>query len=216
MSASTTTPQVLHAEQEHPRLRIFVVIALLVVYALCFFLLRALIQFAPGELPSFAISLSCLLSAPIALGVVWGFEKWLKSVWPSGYNLVLGDEQLQVNQPELEPLAFSWAAPVDLLGWYFSLRGYKRGGPERRVPDSWLCLACQVQQADTRLIVFTYAAPAKAEQYVEGLDSVLEFHKINPVEVYSQTLSSRFQPPSRPHTIPAQVLTGKDGRFWLA
>jgi len=216
MSASAPNPLVLHAEQEHPRLRFVVVLALLAVYAVCFVAIRSLIGFAPGELPSFAISLSCLLSLPLALVLVWLLEKWLKTVWPSGYNLVLADDRLQVNQPELDSLTFSWAMPLDLLTWYFSLQGYKRGGPERRVPANWLCLACQVQQEESRLIVFTYAAPAKAEVYLDGRAPVIKFHKINPVEVYSSTLSSRFQPPSRPNVIPTQVLNGKDGRFWLA
>ncbi len=216
MSASTPAPLVLHAEQEHPRLRFAVVAALLVVYGLSFFAFRALIRLAPGDLASFALAISCVLSALVALGVTWGLEKWLKTAWPSGYSLVLGDKTLQVNQPELEPLSFSWSAATDLLGWYFSLHGYKRGGPERRVPDNWYCLACQVQQDDRRLIIFTLAAPAKVAHHLEGQGTGVDFHKINPAEVYESSLSSRFQPPSRPQTIPTQVLTGKDGRFWLA
>lgn len=216
MSVSTTSPLVLHAEQEHPRLRWVVVLSLLIVYALSFFFLRAIIRFAPGDLPSFALSISCVLSVPVALGVAWGLEKWLKKIWPSGYNLVLADAAFQVNQPEFEPLTFDWTGNVDLLGWCFSLRGYKRGGPERRVPDSWLCLACQVQQDDSRLIVFTYAAENKTSPYLVASSAPVKFHKINPVEVYGNTLSNRFQPPSRPETIPTHVLNSKDGRFWLA
>ncbi|MGB4869834.1 MAG: hypothetical protein WBP47_07270 [Candidatus Promineifilaceae bacterium] len=216
MASSTPSPLILHAEQEHPRLQFVVVALLAAAYIGFFFLLRALIRLAPGDLPSFALSISCLFSAPLALAVAWGAEKWLKQMWPSGYNLVLTETTLQVNQPELEALNFQWAGNIDRMGWFFGLMGYKRGGQERRVPDSWLCLACQVQQDDSRLIVYTYASPDKAAAHLTPQAKPIRFNKINPVEVYGNTLSNRFQPPSRPQSIPTHILNSKDGRFWLA
>lgn len=216
MGLSTPSPLILHAEQEHNRLRLAIIGLLVLVFAIFFLIFRTLIRFAPGDLPSFALILSCTFATPITLGVVWGLEKWLKQVWPSGYNLVLADNLLQVHQPEQEPLAFHWESNVDVIGWHFSLRGFKRGGQERRVPDNWLCLALQVQQDDHRLISYTFVPPAKAESHLNNSSSSVKFHKINPVEVYGNTLSNRFQPPSRPPSIPTQILNSKDGRYWLA
>ncbi|MBK8988772.1 MAG: hypothetical protein IPM39_22315 [Chloroflexi bacterium] len=217
MGLSTPSPIVLHAEQEHPRLRFAILALLLLIFALFFFLLRALFRLAPGDLPSFALVLACGLAAPLTLGIGWGIETWLKRVWPSGYNLVLNGRTIQVNQPELETLTFDLAAGgILLMGWYFALRGYKRGGRERRVPDHWLCLACQLQQDDSRLICYTYAPPTLAENLFHNPAQPVQFYKINPVEVYGNTLSNPFQAPERPKTIPTRILNSKDGRFWLA
>ena len=41
------------------------------------------------------------------------------------------------------------------------------------------------------------------------------FHPIDPGDVYDTSLLSRVAIPSRPE-LPADVIAGKDGRYWLA
>jgi hypothetical protein len=93
--------------------------------------------------------------------------------------------------------------------WFFRLRGYARGGKERRMPASWLCLACQLQQGEVKLILFTFMPPARAQALLS------DFHEIKPAEVYTRSVKDRLVAPSRP-TVPAATLAGKEGRYWLA
>ncbi len=215
MVASTTSPLVLHAEQEHPLLRYAVSLALLVVFALCFCLFYLLIRQAPGNWPSYALTFACLPSLPLTLAVVWVIEGWLKRVWPSGYQLTLDGRGVHVARPGQEPAQLPWASHTSPTAWYFPLRGYKQSGRERRVPDKWMCLACQLQYDEERVIIYTYCPPEKVQTYLDAT-SPIRFHRLDPAEVYERSVWRRFQPPDRPNAIPAKVLSGKDGRFWLA
>lgn len=217
MGQTLPSPLILHAEQEHARLRLTVVLLLCLIFALLFFLIRAGLRGASDTLASFGLPLACLLALPLSLALVWGIEQWLKRVWPSGYRLLLDEEGMVIEQPEADSVRFSKGENLNHLGWYFKLRGYKRGGRERRAPESWLCLACQLQQADRAVIVYTYAPSIRVEQITQAYADTFRFRQINPIEVYEQKgFTGRFQPPSRPESIPTQVLSGKDGRYWLA
>ena len=217
MGQSTPAPRILNAEQEHARLRFAVVLLLGLSFVLLFSVIRAWLQTGSELLVSFSLSLSCLLATPLALGISWAAEQWLKRVWPSGYRFLLDEAVLVVEQPEAEPIRFTKGESLSHLAWYFSLRGYKRGGRERRVSENWFCLACQLRQAEQSVIVYTYAPAAETEQLRQKYADSRPFHKISPPEVYEQKgLAGRWQPPSRPESIPAQVLSGKNGRYWLA
>ena len=217
MGQTMPNPLILNAEQEHTRLRLAVVLLLGLTFILLFTLIRALLQTGPETLASFSLTLACLLATPLALGIVWGIEQWLKRVWPSGYRLVLDEAGLVVEQPEREAVRFARGEGVNYLGWFFKLRGYKRGGRERRAPESWCCLACQVQQADQILIVYAYAPAKQAEAIAQTYAGPFRFHAITPADVYGQKgLAGRLQAPTRPESFPAQILSGKDGRYWLA
>lgn len=214
MTQLATLPQTLHAEQEHPRLRVAVVVALLALYALAFSLFNFLIRQLPGDIASFALPLSCVLAALTAVAMTWLVERWLKRIWLSGYSLTLNPDSLIVRQPAADDVVFMMNGSLSTLAWTFKLAGYKRGGRERRVPENWHCLCCQVQQEDSRLIAYAFAAPGRTAVYTPH--HPLRFQKINTVEVYETPGFGRFSPPSRPDKIPADVLSGKDGRYWLA
>lgn len=78
----------------------------------------------------------------------------------------------------------------------------------------WLCFCCQVQQDENRFIVYTFAPPTQTAVYTPT--HPLRFQKINPVEVYDASENGRFAPPTRPDTIPSEILNSKNGRYWLA
>lgn len=214
MSPLNAASTVLHAEQEHSGIRAVVVISMAVAYIICFFLLNSLIQLLPERIASLAFALSCLLAAPLAIGITWLLEKWLKGIWRSGYSITLQENSFSVSQPELAEINFDLNLNFVNLNWYFKLAGYKRGGRERRVSDKWLCLCCQVQQDERRLIVYTFAPPQKTAVYENH--HPLKFEKLNPVDVYSDHYKTRFTPPSRPNKLPPEVISGKNGRYWLA
>lgn len=210
----TPTPTTLHAEQEHSGIRAMVVFSILVSYIFCFWLINILSQLLPERLTSLGFVLACILAAPLAIGITWLLEKWLKQVWHSGYSLTLQDTGFQVSQRTEDGLDFDFNGRFSHLAWYFNLTGYKRGGRERRVSDNWLCLCCQVQQDEERVIVYTFASPKKTAVYENG--HPLLFEKINPADIYSSHEKGHFAAPTRPSKLSPEIISGKNGRYWLA
>jgi hypothetical protein len=216
MAVIAPSPLVLHADQEHSGLRTAVILLLFVCIALFFTLLNTLWpEIAPRRLVDFTFVIACAGSLVLALAAVWGIEQGLKRVWHSGRVLTLDENGIQVQDMDLPPYALSWNGNMNQLYWRFVLKGYKRGGRERRVPEKWVCLAMQVQEGENRVIAYTYIAPKKAEEVMTQYGRV-HFHEIYPADVYATDARSRFSIPSRPEKIPADVLAGKDGKQWLA
>ena len=214
MIRTDAAPITLYAEQEHTGIRAVVVLSMALSYIICFWLINSLSQLLPERITSFSVALACIMAAPLAIGISWLLEKWLKRIWHSGYSITLLDENIRVSQPEFDEIDFDLALNFVNLNWYFKLIGYKRGGRERRVPEKWLCLCCQVQQDARRLLVYTFAPPQKTAVYENN--HLLKFEKLNPVDVYSSHLKNRFTPPSRPNKLPPEIISGKNGRYWLA
>ena len=204
----------LYAEQEHAGLRAVVVISIAVSYFLSFWLLNILGRLLPERVASLGFVLACLLAVPLAIGITWLLERWLKQVWHSGYSLALQDEGFHVSQRTVDGLDFDLNGNYSNLNWYFNLAGYKRGGRERRVSDKWLCLCCQVQQDEYRLLVYAFAPPTETAVYTTNYP--LHFEKLNPTNIYDSRHNARFAPPSRPNKLPTEVISGKNGRYWLA
>lgn len=218
MSAAAKGPIVLHADQEHSGIRLVIFIALFAGYFLGFQLVSWLLEaFAPPSLLDYTIFLSCVGGLPIALLIIWLLEKLLKRVWHSGLSLVLDERELIVHDRHdgatAETPALRWAENFSRLNWYFRLRGYSRGGRERRVPAQWLCLAMELQQDERRLNVYSLMPPETAAAFVDNPKQ--GFHILNPAEIYDNSVRSRIGPPSRPN-IPNRLLQSKDGRYWLA
>jgi hypothetical protein len=191
-----------------------IVLSIIVSYISCFWLINTLSQLLPERVTSLGFVLACILAAPLAIGITWLLEKWLKQVWHSGYSLVLRDDGFHASQRTDDGLDFDLNGRFSHMAWYFNLAGYKRGGRERRVPENWLCLCCQVQQDEKRVIVYTFASPKKTAVYEN--DHPLLFKKINPADIYSIHHRDRFSPPSRPNKLPPEIISGKNGRYWLA
>lgn len=221
MSAAGKAPTILHADQEHSGIRLVIFIALFVSYLIGFRVTSLLLEiFAPPEVIEYSFFLSCVGGAPIALLLIWGLEKMLKQVWHSGLSLTLDERGLFVNDRRFgsqakptESPAMVWSATMGQLNWYFRLKGYPRGGRERRVPVKWVGVATEIQQDEARLSVYTLMPPEKAAEWIDN--PKLNFHFLNMVELYDNSMRSRMGPPSRPN-IPNRLLQSKDGRYWLA
>lgn len=208
-------PVVLHADPEHSGLRTAVTLILLAGMAAGYGIVYQILQRVAGT-ADYATFLSCIGGVVIALGAAYGAELLMKRSWHSGRTVTLAGDGITTRTETGENQQFFWGENLSLINWFFHLRGYARGGRERRVPDKWVCLACQVQQNENRFIVYTYLPPQKAESWItESPRSLTKFHQIFPVQVYDTSVRSRLGPPTRPE-IPAAVLTGKDGRYWLA
>lgn len=221
MSASEKSPVILHTDQEHSGIRLTIFIALFAGYIIGFQLVALMLRaLAPPAWLDYATFLSCVGALPIALLFIWGLEKVLKRVWHSGLSIMLDERGLTIRDergglaatPATEP-AMIWSAYLGQLRWYFRLKGYPRGGRERRISPKWLCLAVEFLQDDARLSVFTFIPPDKAAAWID--DSRQGFHPINPAELYDSSLRSRLGPPERP-TLPNHLLQSRDARYWLA
>jgi hypothetical protein len=217
MTAVPTSPIVLHADQEHGRLRAAVLFLLLLAIFLLYFLLRALwLALAPARVADVAFIVACPSAIVLALVAMWGVERGLKRVWHSGRSITLDNTGIHVQDGERPDYTLNWDGHLNDLYWSFVLAGYKRGGRERRLPEKWVCLAAQVQEEENRLVVYTYLAPKEAEQWLKG-NGRPAFHPILPQDLYGDDIRTRyFSLPNRPDKIPADLLAGKDGKFWLA
>lgn len=202
-----------HVDQEHNALRIMLPLllfgAFIVGYWLITFLLRLIFG---GETPDYAVLISCAGAIPIGLGLTILAERGMKQVWRSGRQIVVENGRLQLLRPKEEDQAIDLSQAVNLTKWYFPLKGYPRGGRERHLSANWFCLAGQLQQDEGQIIFFTFMPPDKAAAVSEGHG----FHKINPADVYETSVYKRYiGMPERPK-LPARVIGGQDGRFWLA
>jgi len=216
MTEENQYPIVLHADEEHVGLRTAVVLILLGVILVIFLLLNAIWPaIAPAGLIEFSFVITCAGSLILGVIAVWGIEQWLKQVWHSGRSLVI-DKTGIIAKDESDSYRLNWDGHHNLLQWRFELKGYKRGGRERRVPEKWVCLATQIQEGENRLIVFCYVSPKKADEFLVG-HTREKYHQINPSEVFASAMDTNIlSSPSRPNKIPNEYLTGKDGLYWLA
>jgi hypothetical protein len=227
MPADEKSPKVLYADPEHGPLRFVIILLLFLNLIISFLLIQLLLNLlaAGTRLIEFATVISCALTIPLALGITWVLEIVLKREWHSGKSLVLEDSNLiyntqktnsENNDEDESQILFNWSKRVNILYWYFHLKGYPRAGRERRVPSKWLGLSCQLQQDDSRMITFSYLAPKHAVAWIENEDLSGPFVKISLDEVYKQAGKKNRQSASRRPTLDSSLLTSPEGRYWLA
>ncbi len=211
MAMTSQIPLTLHADQEHSRLRTVVLVLVIVGLFIGYWLMRLIFNLTNYADDSIYL-LSCVGSLPISLAVSWFAEMALKKAWPSGNQIVLEENGVKLRLNTGEAQNIYWAESLLQTNWHFRLAGYARGGRERRVARNWHCVCIQLRQEEQRVIVFTYLPPRKAKELG---DSNHEFRQLNPRDAYGNPVRGRLTPTVRPE-IPAKVITGKDGEFWLA
>lgn len=220
-------PKVLHGDPEHGGLRFVVILVLVFNLIAGFFLIQLILNifFANTRIIEFATVLSCTFSIPFALAISYVVEIFLKKEWPSGKTLTLDEYKLTYSFPkdivqssddEDPQITVNWSERVNTLYWYFSLNGYPRAGRERRLSNKWFGLACQIQQNDSRLVVYAYLPPQAAQNLTENDDLSEPFVKISLAELYSQAGQKRRHSASNRPKIDPSLLTSGEGRYWLA
>lgn len=216
MESTQTYPKILHADQEHAGLRTAVFALLFIFLVAAFFGIRALLTaLSDAGTPDYVFVASCGGALPLALGLVWVAEKLMKQYWPSGRAVVLTQNGVETKAEEAQSVKLDGKNEVELTAWYFDMRGWQRGGRERRLPRTWFCLAVELKAEKKQMSVYTYLNPREAQTWLDSEDSRIQFHQISPKDVYDNSIRSRMSGPSRPE-IPAAVLTGDDGEYWLA
>jgi hypothetical protein len=147
-------------------------------------------------------------------------ERYLKQTWTSGISMELAGGELRLTGVETtdspaDSIVLDWDKWVNQTRWHFRLANYPRAGRERLVPDKWLCLACQMQQDDRRIIAYTYAPPEQAQAWIDGAPTGEPFHAISLAQLYRAAGTRRWGATTRPE-VPTEMLAGPDGRFWIA
>lgn len=211
------TPITLHAEPEHDGIRITVLLALVAGLPLGFFLISQLIRLLNGgTMPDYIVVASCIGSLPISFAIVWLTEQMLKRTWHSGITVTLAQPgRITVHTAQGEEKTVLLTNGLHQTNWFFSMKGYPRGGRERRVEKSWFCLACELQHDEEQLIFYTYAPTKTALHWSENGSVSPPFHQIYPPELYDTSIRGRMGPPTRPN-IPPEVVRSANGRYWLA
>jgi hypothetical protein len=206
-------PITLYADPEHEGIRLAVPLILIAGLSLGFLAITTLfnVALAGSRIAEYTTFLSCVGAFPIGLGVAAAAERYLKRVWHSGQTVVIDESGLTLSLRSGASRQIRWSSRFLATRWFFRLKGYIRGGKERRMPAGWLCLAVQFQQEEQRIILFTFMPPQRGEKQL----AAAPFHEINPAEVYVRSLKDRIVPPSRP-LLPPRIVAGKDGRYWLA
>jgi hypothetical protein len=209
----TYSETVLHADPEHTGIRYTVPAIWIATFIVFYSLIKAFLDSQPpGGLAEYAVALSCFGALPLSLGIGAVSEYFLKKNWHSGRQVQVNAEGLTVVLNEDENLSIDWSRRANETLWTFPLKGYPKGGRERRVPGNWLCLASQLQQDEQRFIVYSLMSPKQAQPLLEKY----RFHTINQADFYdSNGVKNWLSAPSRP-SLPANMLTGREGPYWLA
>ena len=210
--SSTSSTITLNADQEHAGLRATVMAIVLGGFVIGFLATNTILSSGDGLVASYSFPLSCILALLLALGAAALGETTMKRYWHSGRRLVLSDEELEAWLPEGKQVNVDWSGRVWAIRWHFSLMGYPRGGRERRLSKRHYCLACQLQQDDARVIVYSYMKGRQADQLLASG----EFHGIDPAGYYERNPLSRLRSVTDRPNVPTNVLTGKEGPYWLA
>lgn len=213
MTTSTGDSNTFHADQEHSGLRALIVF-LLVTFLWLFFGLTRMVVNAWGSpaVKEFITAVSCTSSLFISLGAAWGLEQWLKKVWHSGRSITMAGGEIRVKDKKQADLIVDLTQNFTHLNWYFNLKGFQESGRERRLPRKWVCLACQVQQEEGRFSVFAYVPPATAQTWTAVKAN--QFRHLDPTVLKSA--DGRKKVSSLRNSLPTEVMTGRDGRHWLA
>jgi hypothetical protein len=215
MTSSNPKPIVLNADKEHAGLRVMVMLIVILTFVIGFFILNSILSNSLSNdslVAAYALPLSCVLALIIALAAAGVSEALMKRFWPSGRRVMINEQGLQASLSEGKEASLDWSGRVWAIRWHFSLAGYPRGGRERRLTAKHLCLACQLQQDDVRIIVYGYFKEDEVEPLLAGGD----FHKLEPAEYYERGTFRRLRGATDRPKLPTKVLTGKDGPYWLA
>jgi len=210
ITSLATNHAVFHLDQEHTGVRYAIIGTLFLTFLLGYWLSSYLLRTLFPEISTTAI-LSCLGAVPISLLFAAGVEWMLKRTWHSGRTLAVDSENITLHLPEGKDRVIFRRKILNQLWWQLPLSGYARGGRERRMPAKWYCMAGQLQQDETRIVVYCYVSPKRRRRWLDSY----EFEKLSPEDVYNTSFSGRIGSPNRPE-LPPEVIAGRQGRFWLA
>ncbi|MEM7333624.1 MAG: hypothetical protein AAF490_16160 [Chloroflexota bacterium] len=215
MTNQVPSSATLHVNPEHGGLRAVIVFSLIISAILGFAFIRQILGIINDGFPDYTVIVSCFGGLFISLITIWVVERILKRTWHSGQKIELDEKGITLVNRVENDLPLKWNGDISGRHWTFGMAGYNRVARENRLPKNWLCLASMIQDGDKRLVVYTYLSPDKREDFLNGTAGNLAYHTIDPKEVFESSMRLRVGPTFYP-AIPASILTGPNGRYWLA
>lgn len=100
------------------------------------------------------------LDAVVFLSVGFLAERVLKRLMPSRRYATLSPDALVIRDERQSPPTVTrvdWDRTINALGWRFAVRR------RTRVPKGWFCLAIQLLQDETSIILYTFMSPDEAK-----------------------------------------------------
>jgi len=212
MTVKNSREVTLYADREHAGVRYVVLAILGIVFIISFLFFNQYLGSLTGSLISeYSLVLSCFSGLIIGLIFAGAGEYFLKKQWPSGRKVTLDEFGAQAKLPNGQQITLDWSLRSYATKWHFALKGFPRGGREKRIPASYICLACQVQQDEERLIVYGYFSKNRAARWLD----TGEYFEIKPGDYYEDNpLRRLYKSPDRPD-LPTSALTGKMGPYWM-
>ena len=83
------------------------------------------------------------------------------------------------------------------------------------MPKNKSCLATLIENEKVQIIVYTYVDRSEGAQFVNGSKGNFDFQTIDLNEAFNTTIRDRIGLPAQPD-IPAEILSGVNGRVWQA
>ncbi len=210
-SAQQTT---LHADREHSGIQLTMPLIILAAWVGVFFLIDPLLL-EPlsdgGDLGGYLCIVRIVLTIVVGLAIGELVESLLKRVWSSGRQLCLDADGLTIAEKDKSSRRIQWGKRVNTLLWQYPMRGYPRGGRERRIPASHSLYACRLLQDEVAVVAYSFLAP----RHQRGLVEPAHFAELDMSHLREPGVLKRFSPLERPEVPPA-LLTGKHGQLWAA
>lgn len=203
---------ILRADKEHRGIEILVPLIILVAGVLSYLVIGDLLTSLLGGTgiggfqPLLRLVLAVILGALIGAGA----EVLLKRYWHSGRLLRVGPEGLTVVDRKKPVESIDWDKRINTLCWRYVMRGYPRGGRERRVPAGHHLMACRLLQDDTSVVVHAYLSPKQAHE----IPHYERFTNLNIASLYEGGFLKRFGRPERP-SLSSEQLSGQQGQVWV-
>lgn len=212
---SSPAPIILYGDPEHDSLRMVIPLILLVGLGLGFGLFMTLLpRLFGGGAGQFTI-LSICGAVPVGLLLMKLADVVLKRMWHSGREIHLTATEICFQEPNTAARCFPLDESTQIGRWCFKFEPYARIGRERQIKNGWYCFAVQLQYDGRRLIAHTFLNPRQAAAQL----SQAPFHTLDMGKIYEISMTNRLQqfwaPSGRPE-LPASLIVGENGRYWMA
>jgi hypothetical protein len=153
------TPRTIAIDAEHFSIRFLVPVIMVSVTLVFHFVARAILDTLLND----GVNPTCVV-LPLDIVVLFVVgnvtERTLKSLVPSRRSAALSAEELVIIDERRKPpteTRVEWDKTVNVMAWRFAVRR------RTRIPKGWYCMALQLLQDETTVILYTFMPPDEAE-----------------------------------------------------
>jgi hypothetical protein len=152
-SLTDQSTRVFRVDAEHGALRLSILVAFGIAWAIAFLIISALV---PGQ----GLNLLAILLSFVAAYIVSLFlERTLKGRWHSGRAVEIDAQGVRLTEKGVTQEEMRADQEVKVLLWRFDIN--KRA----RVPKGWSMLACALEEDERYLPIYTFMSPSVLEEF---------------------------------------------------